>query len=146
MADQNMADPNNAGSSPPLRVYYDGACPGCVRDRQRYERLAGGDSGVEWFDITGEEAALRDEGIDPERALFELHVRDSQGRIHAELDAYILLMQRVDVLKPLAWLIGLPLLRPVLSRAYRAWVRRRLQREGRLPGGSCRKDNSKGST
>lgn len=116
-----------------LTVYYDGACPRCVRDRENYEKLAGkGAEAVSWFDITGREEELRALGIDPRRALTELHVRDERGRVRSELDAYILLLGRVHRLKPLAWLIGLPVIRPLLSRLYRAGVARRLRRSGRL--------------
>jgi len=116
-----------------LVVYYDGACPSCVKDRRWYERLQRkGDQRVAWEDITGRDEQLRREGIDPRAALQELHVRDSQGRIHRELDAYILLMRRVPLLKPLAWLLGLPFIRPLLSRLYHRWVHQRLEREGRL--------------
>ena len=59
-------------------------------------------------DITGREAELRQLGIDPQLALRELHVRDPAGDIHRQLDAYILLMSRVRVLRPLAWLSGCP--------------------------------------
>lgn len=115
-----------------LIVYYDGACPGCVEDRERYERMAGSGAGdVEWLDITGREEELRQQGIDPRRALRELHVKDATGRVHRELDAYRLLMARVPGLRPLGWLIGLPLVRPLLSRAYRLMVDRRLKRTGR---------------
>ncbi|QLC74266.1 DUF393 domain-containing protein [Pseudomonas sp. LPB0260] len=115
-----------------LKVYYDGACPRCVADRRRYERLAQHDDSVEWVDITGQENQLRAAGIDPYRALTELHVEDDQGRIHRELDAYILLMRRTPRLRPLAWLLGLPGLKPLLSWCYRRWVLRRLRRQGRL--------------
>ncbi|MCP5161485.1 MAG: DUF393 domain-containing protein [Hahellaceae bacterium] len=114
-------------------VFYDGSCPGCVKDRATYEKLAGKHAQeVEWLDITGQEETLRAQGIDPRRALLELHVRDEHQKIHSELDAYILLMRRTPVLRPLAWLIGLPGLRQILSMAYRRWVRHRLKKEGRL--------------
>jgi len=115
-----------------LLVFYDGACPACVKDRRRYEKLSG-DKGeaVEWLDITGRDRELREQGIDPEKALRELHVRDSEGRIHRELDAYILLMRRVPLLKPAAWLVGLPLIRPGLAWLYHRWVDRRLRRSER---------------
>ncbi|WP_018988742.1 thiol-disulfide oxidoreductase DCC family protein [Aromatoleum toluclasticum] len=115
-----------------ITVYYDGACPRCVRDRAQYERLAG-EAGQDtcWVDITGRDAELRALGIDPGAALRELHVRDREGRVRRELDAYILLMARVPRLRPLAWLIGLPGLRTLLSRWYRASVMRRLRAEGR---------------
>ena len=116
-----------------ITVYYDGACPVCVRDRRRYEKLAGrrGDE-VRWFDITGRDEELRALGIDPRKALTELHVRDETGRVLSELDAYILLMGKAPVLKPLAWLIGLPVLRPFLARHYHRSVLRRLGESGRL--------------
>ncbi|NOT13762.1 MAG: DUF393 domain-containing protein [Methylococcaceae bacterium] len=118
---------------PRIIVYYDGACPRCVKDRRTYEKLAGkaGDN-VCWTDITNQEQHLRDIGIDPFKALTELHVQDEQQRIHSELDAYILLMSKVPLLKPLAWLIGLPLMRPWLAKLYRRQVIRRLKRSGRL--------------
>ena len=115
-------------------VYYDGSCPACIRDRQFYERLAGkGGRSVVWFDITGQEATLRERGVDPDQALQELHVEDADGRIHSEMAAYILLMERVPVLKLLAWLLSLGPIKRLVSALYHRWVQRRLAREGRLP-------------
>lgn len=112
-------------------VYYDGACPQCVSDRQNYEKLAG-EAGEEvcWFDITGREDELRKIGIDPHKALSELHIKDEHGQIVSELNAYILLMKRVALLKPVAWLIGLPLIRPLLANIYHRQVNRRLRKRG----------------
>ncbi|WP_229359216.1 thiol-disulfide oxidoreductase DCC family protein [Halomonas salipaludis] len=117
-----------------LKVYYDAVCPGCRRDRARYERWAG-EAGeqVAWCDVTTYQQALRDKGIDPQAALLSLHVEDDAGRIVDGIDAYVLLMQRVPRLRPLAWLIGLPGVKALLSWCYDHWVRRRLAREGRLP-------------
>ena len=115
-----------------VTVYYDGACPSCIRDRELFERLAGkGGQQVCWFDITDRDDELRSQGIDPDKALRELHVRDGDGGVLTELDAYILLMNKVQLLKPLAWFIGLPMIRPWLSRAYHDMVERRLRRTGR---------------
>ena len=114
-------------------VYYDGACPKCIRDRETYQKLAGktGEN-VCWIDITGQDQSLRDLGIDPQKALTELHVKDEQNQILSELDAYILLMSKVPVLRPLSWLIALPLIRPLLARLYHRLVNRRLRQSGRL--------------
>lgn len=118
---------------PKIIVYYDGTCPSCIKDRENYEKLAGKDGeDVCWFDISGQDAHLRDIGIDPHKALSELHVRDEHQQIVSELDAYILLMSRVSLLKPLAWLIGLPVIRPLLASLYHRMVNRRLKRSGRL--------------
>ena len=110
-----------------LTVFYDGACPVCVRDRRWYEKLEGKtENSVEWLDISGRDAELRQQGIDPDQALRELHVKDAQGQVHREMAAYILLMSRVPALKPLAWLIALPVIRPTLAWLYHRWVARRL--------------------
>lgn len=103
-----------------------------MRDRQQHEALAGNEADtVCWIDITGRDEELQAQGIDPGLALRELHVADAQGRIHRELDAYILLLSHVRLLRPLAWLIGLPGLRRLLSALYRASVLRRLRASGR---------------
>ncbi|OQK15762.1 thiol-disulfide oxidoreductase [Methyloprofundus sedimenti] len=114
-------------------VYYDGACPKCIRDRKTYEKLAGkmGEN-VCWIDITGQDQHLRDLGIDPVKALKELHIKDEHGKVLSELDAYSLLMSKVPVLRPLSWLIALPLIRPVLARLYHRLVNRRLRKSGRI--------------
>ena len=110
-----------------ITVFYDGACPVCVRDRRWYEKLEGQtEASVEWLDITGRDEQLREQGIDPNQALRELHVKDSRGQVHREMAAYILHMARVPLLKPIAWLIGLPVIRPTLAWLYHRRVARRL--------------------
>lgn len=129
----NDTSPENGSKPDKLVVYYDGACPKCVRDRRNYEKLAGASAEqVCWFDITGQEESLRRIGVDPQKALTELHVSDSNGRIVSELDAYILLIKQIPRLKPLAWLIGLPLIRPLLAKIYHRQVNRRLRKRGLL--------------
>ena len=114
-------------------MFYDGACPRCVRDQERYEKWAGaaGERGC-WFDITGQDERLRALGIDPRRVLTELHVMDEHQRLCSELDAYILLLAKIPWLKPLAWLISRPAIRPWLARRYHWGVQHRLHRSGRL--------------
>lgn len=116
-----------------ITVYYDGACPRCVKDRNNYQAIAGARADdVCWFDITNHEQELEQLGIDPKKALTELHLKTANGTILSELDAYIMLMQPIPLLKPVAWLISLPGIRPLLSRCYHYAVTRRLRKQGRL--------------
>jgi predicted DCC family thiol-disulfide oxidoreductase YuxK len=116
---------------PEITVFYDGACPRCVRDRARYERWAGrAGARVCWFDLTGQDERLRALGIDPRRALTELHVLDERRRVRSELDAYILLLDRVPRLKPLAWLVGRSPIRSWRARIYHRTVERQSGRLG----------------
>ena len=116
-----------------ITVYYDGACPKCLRDRDAYLKMAGSAANdVDWVDITGRDWELCELGIDPRKALTELHVRDGSNRVHTEIDAYRLLMLKVPRLKPLAWLIGLSGIRQLVSRSYHWQVNRRLRKQGRV--------------
>ncbi|AFT66629.1 thiol-disulfide oxidoreductase DCC family protein [Cycloclasticus sp. P1] len=116
-----------------ITVFYDQSCPSCVKDRALFERLAGQRSALfSWFDITSQDQALRQRGIDPFKALRELHIEDTHGVIHSEMDAYSIMMKQVPLLMPLGVLICLPGIKPVLSYFYRRMVDKRLACEGRL--------------
>jgi len=117
-------------------VYFDGSCPSCVRDRDNYLRLAGkSGEDVKWLDITDKDEELLALGIKPEKALKELHIKIDAGnqapQILSELDAYIELMKRTVLLKPLAWFVALPIIRPLLSKLYHLLVMRRLKSTNR---------------
>jgi predicted DCC family thiol-disulfide oxidoreductase YuxK len=110
-----------------ITVYYYESCPSCVKDRVVFERLAGKRaSRFIWFDITHQDEALLKLGIEPIKALRELHIKDANGDIHAEMDAYSIIMKQI----PLLWLLGviicLPLIKPILSHYYRKSVDKRL--------------------
>jgi len=66
-----------------ITVYYDGACPKCIRDRQSYEKLSG-QSGEDvcWFDITGRDNQLRELGMNLPR--FSRHL--SQTKTEQEIE------------------------------------------------------------
>lgn len=117
-----------------LKVYYDGACPGCRRDRARYERWVG-ETGREvvWCDLNEHHEELRRKGIDPQAALLSLHVEDKSGEILEGIEAYIALMRRVPRMKFIAGIIGLPGIKTALRYGYDQWVKWRLKREGRWP-------------
>ncbi|MDF2180140.1 DUF393 domain-containing protein [Aliiglaciecola sp. CAU 1673] len=124
---------NSSSQRPFLRVFYDAACPRCRRDRAWYEQRVDEGENILWVDINGREQELKALGIDPKRALLELHVEEQQGQVRHGISAYQLLFSRLPRYRWLAWVIGLPLIKPLLSYLYRWWVRRRLQRQGRLP-------------
>ena len=124
---------NKQSQTNSVTIFYDGACPICVKDRRFYERLAGkGGDDLIWLDISNQHDLLKSLGIEPLAAIQELHIQLSNGQIVKELDAYIHLMQRIWLLKPIAWLISLPIIRPWLANLYHRKVNARLKRQGRL--------------
>ncbi|PRY61660.1 putative DCC family thiol-disulfide oxidoreductase YuxK [Vreelandella songnenensis] len=115
-----------------IKVYYDAVCPSCRQDRRRYERWAGSRAGdIQWCDVSEHQDELRTRGISTDAALRSLHLALADGRIIEGIDAYRILMARVPLLRPLAWLIGLPLIKPGLRALYDGWVKRRLKQQGR---------------
>lgn len=121
------------GASDKIVVFFDGACPICVKDRHFYEKLAGNaGQQIVWFDITDQDDYLFGLGISPRKAMSELHIQLGDGKILSELDAYIVLMKRVWFLKPVAWLVSLPAIRPFISKLYHQRVDARLKRTGRI--------------
>jgi predicted DCC family thiol-disulfide oxidoreductase YuxK len=114
-------------------VFYDGACPGCIKDMHWYQaRQRADDNNVVWFDITGQEMMLHELQIDPFAAMLELHVLNQQGQVVSEIPAYQLLLNRLPGWSWIGTLIGLPGIRPILGMLYRRWVKRRLCQAGRL--------------
>ncbi|ALO34162.1 thiol-disulfide oxidoreductase [Colwellia sp. MT41] len=116
-----------------ITVFFDGACPQCIRDQRFYQHFAGqGGEQVKWLDITGQDEYLKTLGIVPVKALTELHIQLANGEVLSELDAYIVLMSRVWLLKPLAFFISLPIIRPFIARIYHQRVTKRLKSQGRM--------------
>ena len=114
-------------------IFYDQSCPSCVRDRQLFERLAGSRARLFcWFDITGQQDALIEQGIEPLNALRELHVQDLDGSIYSAIEAYSLLLKQIPWFFLLGVSINLPLIKPLLTSLYRRSVDKRLACEGRL--------------
>ncbi|MFI0474558.1 thiol-disulfide oxidoreductase DCC family protein [Halomonas sp. HMF6819] len=115
-----------------IRVFYDGQCPSCRKDRRIFERLAGrrGDD-IAWCDVTEYEQTLKAHGVARDTALRSLHIELKNGRLIEGIDAYRLLMKRIPWLVPGAYIIGLPGIKQGLRRYYDHWVEKRLKRQGR---------------
>lgn len=114
-------------------VFYDGACPSCIKDMHWYQaRQRADDNNVVWFDITGQDNTLIDLGIVPMNAMLELHVLNQQGEVFKEIPAYQILLARLPRWAWLGTVIGLPGFRQMLGIIYRRWVQHRLCQAGRL--------------
>ncbi|HDZ45715.1 hypothetical protein LCGC14_0098310 [marine sediment metagenome] len=117
-----------------INVFYDAQCPLCRKERRRYERWAGSRAAdIAWLDVSEHQQTLREKGVDPAMALRSLHIEVAQGQLIEGIDAYRLLMARIPLLMPVAWIIGLPGIKSGLRALYDNWVKRRLQKQGRWP-------------
>lgn len=116
-----------------ITVFFDGACPICVREVKRW-RNAPFSCPVEWFDITGQEEALQARGIDPRRAMLQLHIQTESGQTFVSIDSYALLLKQLPRWRWLGVLMSLPVVRPLLGWFYDGLTVMRLKSEGRYPG------------
>ncbi|MGO2390641.1 MULTISPECIES: thiol-disulfide oxidoreductase DCC family protein [unclassified Halomonas] len=117
-----------------INIFYDAQCPLCRKERRRYERWLGHEADdIGWLDVSENEQALRDKGVEPAMALRSLHIETAQGELIEGIDAYRVLMRRISLLVPVAWVLGLPGIKPGVRALYDRWVKRRLQKQGRWP-------------
>jgi ubiquinone biosynthesis monooxygenase Coq7 len=115
-------------AEPVLTVYYDGACPLCRREIGFYRGCRGAE-GVAWVDVAASAAAPAAD-LPRADALARFHVRDADGRLVAGGAAFAALWRALPGFRPLGRLFASPRLRPLLARAYDAFlgVRPYLQR------------------
>ena len=119
-----------------VTVFYDDQCPLCIREVNKWRRAPFRKS-VKWFDITNQDEALSEQGIDPVKALLELHLKTEDGRILTSIASYSYLLKQLPRWCWLGYLMGLPVVQPILKWNYDWMTRVRLKHEGRLPGTSC---------
>ena len=106
-----------------IATFYDGGCPDCRRDVERYRSLAfrrlGRRADLLWRDIRTCPDALRCFGVDRRAARHGIYVVDRAGRMRSGVDALIALWRELPGYRPLAWLLGLPGIHDIAARLWR---------------------------
>jgi len=116
-----------------VMVLYDGACPTCIKDRQWYEKLIGiKNSSIVWCDFNSHQELLDTFAISNYSAMTELHLIVDDEQVVKSIAAYILLLDQIIYLKPIAWLMKIPFIYNRLESYYHKRVQKRLIKTGRL--------------
>jgi predicted DCC family thiol-disulfide oxidoreductase YuxK len=90
-------------------VYYNGACPVCGPEINRFRRAARQSAATfAWHDLAAAPEALQARGVSAEAARRRLHAIDAQGRLHVGIDAFALIWQQLPGYRWLAALVRLP--------------------------------------
>lgn len=97
--------------------YYNGGCPVCRTEIEHYKNGPDGDR-LTWLDLSQAPEALAGFGIDRAGAKRRLHVLDEAGRLHAGIDAFVLLWQRMPRYRWLGRLVAWGPVRPVAAALY----------------------------
>ena len=127
----------------PLRIFYDGSCPVCATEAERYGRKDH-DGRLILVDIgdPGFDPALY--GITLKEFMSRMHAIDRNGMVYRGVDAFRAIWQAFPastLLGACGWLIMLPLVNPAARLCYRmfAAIRGYLpKRHNGCSSGSCR--------
>lgn len=102
-------------------VYYDGACPICVREIGFYRRQAGADR-ICWTDVSHAGAADVAPDLSRQKALARFTVRGVDGQLVSGSRAFVVIWQNLPRFR---WLARFFRLRPcawMLEQAYRVFL------------------------
>ena len=104
-----------------ITVFYDGKCGLCSKEINHYRKVA--PVGVfDWQDITESADGLEQEGISLSEGLKLLHAKDSNGKMHVGVDAFILIWKQLKCWRVLALLVGLPIIQQIANATYRIFA------------------------
>ena len=116
-----MADPVSD-----VTVWYDGACPLCIREIALMRRLDTRRA-INFVDVAPENAACP---IDRTLLLARFHAQESGGSVLSGAAAFAAMWRAIPILRPLGLIARNPVILALLERTYTAFlkVRPRLQR------------------
>jgi predicted DCC family thiol-disulfide oxidoreductase YuxK len=110
-----------------VTVYYDGKCGLCRKEISHYKKIATEGQFI-WSDIAHDAAPLSELGVSQMDALRRLHATDRNGKLHIGVDAFILIWGQLPTWRPLAILVGLPVVRYIAEMLYNRFVDYRFAR------------------
>ena len=121
--------PSTEGHNMPsfVTVYYDGKCGLCRKEISHYKKIATEGQFI-WSDIAHDAAHLSQLGVSQMDALRRLHATDRNGKLHIGVDAFILIWGQLPTWRPLAILVGLPVVRYIAAMLYNRFADYRFAR------------------
>ncbi|NNL88573.1 MAG: DUF393 domain-containing protein [Marinicaulis sp.] len=115
-----------------LEVYFDGACPLCVREIEFYRRQRGADR-IIWTDISTFKGSKVATNLTKEMALRRFHVKDKTGQLVSGAKAFSKLWQELPRFRLFGRFAGVTPITEILEAAYRAFLLFRPTLQGILP-------------
>ena len=123
----NKQSPELNDEPSPVTVYYDGKCGLCQKEISHYKKIAD-DGQFIWSDIAHDAAPLSQLDVSQMDALRRLHATDRNGKLHIGVDAFILIWGQLPTWRPLAILVGLPVVRYIAAMLYNRFADYRFAR------------------
>jgi predicted DCC family thiol-disulfide oxidoreductase YuxK len=138
--------PDNRKSTGKTTMFYDGGCPICRREVGHYQRLYQ-ECLVQWVDISCEQDALHQYGLNYNTAMSRLHVLDQEGNLLQGAKAFVALWKVLPYYRWLAGMVQVLHLVSFLDWGYQHFAEWRLKRRENktccIPGNkgtTCKKE------
>lgn len=109
-------------SGPVLTVFYDGACPLCLREIKFYRCRRGADA-VAWRDVSQGDTEQILPGLSRCDALRRFHVQTSEGVLVSGAAAFAALWRVLPAFRWLGQIASAPLVLWFLEHAYRVFLK-----------------------
>ena len=112
-----------------VEVFYDGACPLCMREISFLRRLDRKQK-IRFTDIAGADFRAGDYGLQWDDFMSEIHGRLPDGTWIRGVEVFRRLYSAVGC-GPIVWLTRLPVIKALLARMYATFAQNRLRWTGR---------------
>ena len=121
--------------TPRLTVFYDGACPLCLREIRFYRGLRGGER-LAWVDVSrplddprGQPRSPADDMVAPGLcrldALARFHVLLPDGRVQSGARGFLALWRALPGLRPIGTILSVPPIPSLMEPVYRLFLKLR---------------------
>lgn len=109
----------------PITIWYDGACPLCLREIAAMRRLDRGNA-IDFVDVSDANAP-QSCPVERETLLKRFHARDADGTLHSGAAAFAVMWRAIPLLKPLGHLARIPVILGILEWLYHQFLKIRPQ-------------------
>lgn len=108
---------DRCGDSYPLTIFYDGACPMCVRQMEKF-RQRDTKKRLMFIDVSRPDFNAQKFGLDGMPLQRYIYAKDAEDRVVRGVDAFVW-MWRASDRRILAWFVGLPVVKQLGKLLYR---------------------------
>lgn len=122
MEPSSIPTPDSQATPPELTVYFDGSCPLCAWEIERYQTCAGAEK-IAWVDASRTGHAAIADDLTAADALRRLHVRRADGSLVAGAGAFVAVWSKLQGWRWLAPVASRPLVIRTLDWLYAGFLK-----------------------
>ena len=107
-----------------ITVYYDDLCGMCAKEINFYKRISKKNP-IKWVPLSSPSDNLKNDNLKLSDALLHLHAKDSAGKFHVGVDAFILIWSQLPIFKFLRFFFLMPIIYQTSHFLYNKFAQKR---------------------